>query len=270
MSSESDGEGQYGGWRAWCANGPENRAPLCGDGSIPSPSANKWATPSLVTERVCKTCGLCHAAFDSPVTHHLADVVQRQNARAPLAVTRVRTLVVRTKCPVSKSGDCAALKAQKRSVRIQTPDTNSGRPLGRSDPLQERRAGFDSQIAPPIIPVNRLGGCGLTVNRDAAGSNPATGANLPRSSTGQASGFSARQHGIDTHTSAPVSSRSSTGRAPGYERGGCRFDSCREGQSSGCRGAQSSPPALEAGDRWFESTHPDHLSRLAQWQSGRL
>ena len=57
---------------------------------------------------------------------------------------------------------------------------------------------------------------------------------------------------------APVSSRSSTGRAPCYERGGCRFDSCREGQSSGCRGAQSSPPALEAGERWCESNHPDH------------
>jgi Lecithin retinol acyltransferase len=31
--------------------------------------------------------------------------------------------------------------------------------------------------------------------------------------------------------------------------------------SSGCRGAWPSLPTLEAGDRWFESTHPDQFAR---------
>jgi hypothetical protein len=39
----------------------------------------------------------------------------------------------------------------------------------------------------------------------------------------------------------------------------CRFESCPEGQSSACRGVRSSLPALEAGDRWFESTRADQF-----------
>ena len=50
-------------------------------------------------------------------------------------------------------------------------------------------------------------------------------------------------------------------KAPDYESGRCRFESCRVLQSSACRGAWSSLPALEAGDRWFKSTHADHYTR---------
>ena len=39
----------------------------------------------------------------------------------------------------------------------------------------------------------------------------------------------------------------------------CRFESCREGQLTACRGVWSSLPALEAGDRVFKSHHADHL-----------
>jgi hypothetical protein len=60
-------------------------------------------------------------------------------------------------------------------------------------------------------------------------------------------------------------------RAPVCGTGGRRFESCwvvhpasrwRASQdfgSSGCRGAWPSPPALEAGDRWFESTRSDQF-----------
>jgi hypothetical protein len=50
-------------------------------------------------------------------------------------------------------------------------------------------------------------------------------------------------------------------KAPDYESGRCRFESCRVLQSSACRGAWSSLPALEAGDRWFKSIHADHYTR---------
>ena len=67
-----------------------------------------------------------------------------------------------------------------------------GWPPGRRDALQATRAGFDSQSVHHFIPVNRPRWMGLTVNQDAAGSNPATGANLRRSASGQASAFSAQ------------------------------------------------------------------------------
>ena len=50
-------------------------------------------------------------------------------------------------------------------------------------------------------------------------------------------------------------------KAPDYESGRCRFESCRVLQSTACRGAWSSLPALEAGDRWFKSIHADHYTR---------
>ena len=53
-------------------------------------------------------------------------------------------------------------------------------------------------------------------------------------------------------------------KAPDYESGRCRFESCRVLQSSACRGAWSSLPALEAGDRWFKSTHADQFALVAQ------
>jgi hypothetical protein len=53
-----------------------------------------------------------------------------------------------------------------------------GWPPGRRDALQATRAGFDSQSVHQFIPVNRPWWMGLTVNQDAAGSNPATGANF--------------------------------------------------------------------------------------------
>ena len=51
-------------------------------------------------------------------------------------------------------------------------------------------------------------------------------------------------------------------KAPDYESGRCRFESCRVLQSSACRGAWPSLPALEAGDRWFKSTHADQCARV--------
>ena len=54
-------------------------------------------------------------------------------------------------------------------------------------------------------------------------------------------------------------------KAPDYESGRCRFESCRVLQSTACRGAWSSLPALEAGDRWFKSTHAD---QSRQWAVG--
>ena len=54
-------------------------------------------------------------------------------------------------------------------------------------------------------------------------------------------------------------------KAPDYESGRCRFESCRVLQASACRGAWPSLPALEAGDRWFKSTHAD---QLRQWAVG--
>ena len=53
-------------------------------------------------------------------------------------------------------------------------------------------------------------------------------------------------------------------KAPDYESGRCRFESCRVLQSSACRGAWSSLPALEAGDRWFKSIHADHTTQEEQ------
>ena len=56
-------------------------------------------------------------------------------------------------------------------------------------------------------------------------------------------------------------SRSSTGRAPCYERGGCRFDSCRECQYQSV--AQSGgAPALGAGGWGFDSLHSDQFAVL--------
>src|SRR5215468_6131256 len=52
-------------------------------------------------------------------------------------------------------------------------------------------------------------------------------------------------------------------KAPDYESGRCRFESCRVLQSTACRGAWSSLLALEAGDWWFKSTHADHYTRRA-------
>ena len=40
--------------------------------------------------------------------------------------------------------------------------------------------------------------------------------------------------------------------------------------SSGCRGAWPSLPALEAGDRWFESTHPDQFDEQSCFKSNLL
>ena len=45
-------------------------------------AATNRVTPSLVTERVCKTCACAHAGFDSPATHH-ATVAQRQSFTLP-------------------------------------------------------------------------------------------------------------------------------------------------------------------------------------------
>ena len=45
-------------------------------------AATNRVTPSLVTERVCKTCAYAHAGFDSPATHH-ATVAQRQSFTSP-------------------------------------------------------------------------------------------------------------------------------------------------------------------------------------------
>src|SRR5262249_18229277 len=42
------------------------------------------------------------------------------------------------------------------------------------------------------------------------------------------------------------------------------FESCRVLQSSACRGAWPSLPALEAGDRWFKSTCADHYTLCEQ------
>ena len=74
-------------------------------------------------------------------------------------------------------------------------------------------------------------------------------------------------------------------KAPDYESGRCRFESCRVLQSceqgsrfgfrlraicrsdparTACRGAWPSLPALEAGDRWFKSTHADQFALVAQ------
>ena len=99
-----------------------------------------------------------------------------------------------------------------------------GRPPGRRDALQATRAGFDSQSVHQFIPVNRPWWMGLTVNQDAAGSNPATGANCDvllaaRHLRSQRSNMG----------SSPIrrtnSSRSSIGRAPGYEPGGMQVRS---------------------------------------------
>ena len=56
-------------------------------------AATNRVTPSLVTERVCKTCAYAHAGFDSPATHHqgvyarlrraIATVAQRQSFTLP-------------------------------------------------------------------------------------------------------------------------------------------------------------------------------------------
>lgn len=49
-------------------------------------------SPSLVTERVCKTCAFGHAEFDSRVTHHFhASVAQRQSRSLPTNRHRIVT-----------------------------------------------------------------------------------------------------------------------------------------------------------------------------------
>src|SRR5215218_5473529 len=47
----------------------------------------------------------------------------------------------------------------------------------------------------------------------------------------------------------------------------CRFESCPEGQSTACRGAWPSSPALEAGDRVFKSHHADQFAFIDPWRN---
>lgn len=169
------------------------------------------------------------------------------------------TLVVRTNyCPASESGDCAALKAQKGRFESDAGHQFGGSRWGGVIPCKDDVLGSIPRCSTKFIPVKRTGCVHPTVNRTAAGSNPATGANLPRSSTGQDTGFSARRNGIDTHTrlqflpvAQPDEHRATNAEDAGSTPAG-------KANSSGCRGAQSSPPALEAGERWCESNHPDH------------
>ena len=173
------------------------------------------------------------------------------------------TLVVRTsQCPVSKSGDCAALKAQKGRF-----ESDAGHQFGAAAGAELSLARMMCWVRFPDAPPNsfRSSALGVCIRL-------LIGPRLVRIQRPEPIAAFVYWLGCrvlnpvkwDRYPyAAPVSSRSSTGRAPCYERGGCRFDSCREGQSSGCRGAQSSPPALEAGERWCESNHPDHSTRCS-------
>ncbi len=87
------------------------------------------------------------------------------------------TLVVRTNSsPVSKSGDCAALKARRGRF-----ESDAGHQFGdgtRVQTILARSSWWERYpLSPPIIPVKRTGCVHPTVNRTAAGSNPAAGAN---------------------------------------------------------------------------------------------
>ena len=80
-------------------------------------------------------------------------------------------------CPVSKSGDCAALKAQKGRF-----ESDAGHQFGAATGAELSLArmivlGSIPRCSTKFIPVKRTGCVHPTVNRTAAGSNPATGAN---------------------------------------------------------------------------------------------
>ena len=122
-----------------------------------------------------------------------------------------------------------------------TPSLSTkGRPLGRRDALQATQAGFDSQSVHQFIPVNRPWWTGLTVNQDAAGSNPATGANCDvllaarhlRSQRSNMGSSPIRRATClqDARERTFVLPVAQLDERPATNREACRFDPCREGQ----------------------------------------
>ena len=53
---------------------------------------------------------------------------------------------------------------------------------------------------------------------------------MRRSASGQASAFSAQQHGFESHTSHQFLPVAQLDERPATNREACRFDPCREGQ----------------------------------------
>ena len=186
-----------------------------------------------MTERVCKTRGLSHAAFDSPVAHHLCGRSSKAEYRGANAVTRVRlSSSAPNQCPVSKSGDCAALKAQTGRF-----ESDAGHQFGAAAGAELSLARMMGWVRFPDAPPNsfRSSALGVCIRL-------LIGPRLVRIQRPEPIAAFVYWLGCrvlnpvkwDRYPyAAPVSSRSSTGRAPCYERGGCRFDSCREGNHQG-------------------------------------
>lgn len=122
-------------------------------------------------------------------------------------------------CLVSKSGDCPALKAQRGWFESNARHQYGVAAGAELIPARSMRW-VRFPVTPPIILVNRPRWMGLTVNQDAAGSNPATRANMQPSSKGRTPLSQSGSAGIDTRWLLHSSSRSSIGGAPGYEPGG--------------------------------------------------
>jgi hypothetical protein len=98
----------------------------------------------------------------------------------------------------------------------------------------------------------------LTENE--GGSNPPAGANARSSSKAGHQPLKLGNAGSNPRSAAPICARSKTGQCAGLRirAAEVRVLPCAP-NLSGCRGAWPSLPALEAGDRWFESTRPDQF-----------
>ena len=160
----------------------------------------------------------------APTNRGHSSVVEQRVAIAP---TRVRFPMSAPFRLDSDRGRHVCLKS-----RIGSFDSNS-RHHGEGSGLQLILARLTCRVRLPVsppFPSSTPGESARLLTENEAGSSPAMGANSCDVLLAARHLRSQRSNVGSSPIRRAKSSRSSTGRTPDYESGGCRFEPCREGQ----------------------------------------